>query len=428
MQFNNYWLTTLQLDQPGEAPDWPHQVDVAVIGAGFTGLAAALALAQAGASVAVLEAEEVGWGASSRNGGMTLSGLKLGVETLQERYGPDTARRWFAASLQSIDLVESLVAQHHMDCDFYRSGHVELAYKPAHFKTYTRAAEQLARHFGHTVQVLSRQDLAQEISSQVYHGGLLDTSSAALNPARYVHGLAAAARRAGARVYEHCAVQQVQRAGAGWQVQTQAGSLRAGQVIVATSGYTGRATPDLQRRVIPIGSYIITTPPLPEPLAQALDPHRRMFFDSKHFLYYFRLTPDRRLLFGGRASFTPESPATLRRSAEILRQGMTWVYPQLSGTPVDYVWGGTLDFTFDWMPHTGQSGGLHYALGYAGHGVALATLLGTRLGQALSSADGALQEALPELALPGAPLGLGFLVRPLLPLAGWWFKLLDWLT
>src|SRR5947208_11437242 len=187
---------------------------------------------------------------------------------------------------------------------------------------------------------------------------MIDASSAGLNPAKYVAGLAWAAARAGATVYARARVQYLRRephdAASGWRVVTTRGSLWAREVFVGTSGYTGAATPALRRKIIPIGSYIITTEVLPDAVARELSPRNRMIYDSKNYLYYYRLTPDRRMLFGGRAAFFPETADTIRRSAEILRRGMIDVYPQLHDVKVEYVWGGTLDFAFDIMPHAGK--------------------------------------------------------------------------
>ena len=423
----NFWLDTV--DMP--VPDWerplPARADVAVIGAGFTGLSAALALAKRGASVVVLEAESVGWGASSRNGGMVLTGLKVGAAELIQRYGRDLAKRLFAASLAAIDTVERLVTEEHIACNFARTGHLELAAKPAHYAGFQKSAEAIAREFGHPARLLAPADLAAEIGSDRYFGGLVDDVSAGVNPARYVAGLARAAERAGAQIFEQARVAQLHRSGAGYRLVTTRGSLEAAQVLIATSGYTGRVMQPLARpltrRLVPIGSYIIATAPLDPALALSLIPRGRMVFDSKNFLAYYRLTPDNRMLFGGRARFLPESPATVLQSAAILQQAMVTVFPQLAAAEVDYAWGGTLDFAFDLMPHAGRQDGVWYSLGYAGHGVALATYLGTLLGAAIAGEQR--DNPFAELPFPGAPLGL-YDGRPwFLPLAGAYYRFLD---
>lgn len=420
------WLEGASFPALDPARPPPERVDVAVVGGGYTGLAAALALARRGAAAAVLEARTLGWGASSRNGGMALTGLKREAADLIGRYGRAAARRMFAASLAAIDCVEQIVGSEGIACDFARCGHLLLAYKPAHVRALHHDAELMAREFGHRTCVIPRGDLRAEIGSDAYHGGLVDEVSAGLHPARYVAGLARAAERAGATLCERAPVERIARAPGGFRLSTPRGDVRAEAVFIATGGYTGRATPALRRRIIPIGSYIIATEPLPEDLARELSPRNRMIFDTKRFLYYFRLTPDRRMLFGGRAGFFPETPATVRESAAILRRGMIAVYPQLGDARIEHAWGGTLDFTFDMMPHAGQEDGLHYALGYAGHGVAMATYLGTVMGAQIAGAPEANPFA--DLRLPGAPLGL-YRERPwFLPFAGAWYKALDWIS
>jgi len=228
-------------------------------------------------------------------------------------------------------------------------------------------------------------------------------------------------------------VDQIQREGAsGWKIATARGTLRARNVIVATSGYTSRVTPALQKKIIAIGSYIIVTEILPEKIAAELSPRNRMIFDSKNYLYYYRLTPDRRMLFGGRAAFFPETSSTIRRSAELLRSGMLSVYPQLRDAKIEYVWGGTLDFAFDIMPHAGQLDGLHYSLGYAGHGVAMSAYLGDKIAHSIlqgrEEASSRNDNPFAQIPFPNAPLGL-YNGRPwFLPFAGAWYKLLDWIT
>jgi len=426
MRESNYWLETLE--QPKiPVRDLPQSVDVAVVGGGFTGLSAARTLAKSGAWVAVLEAENVGWGASCRNGGMVLSGLKLGAQTLITRYGCEATKRMYAASLESIDCVEAIVREENIDCNFSRCGHLEVACKPKHFADFKRGVETIAREFGHQLQIVVKKDLPREIGSPIYHGGMVDEVSAGVNPARYVAGLACAAAKAGAQVHEKTRVLALERTAqngnAGWKITTSRGSLHARDVLIATSGYTSGITRSLQRKIIPIGSFIIVTEVLPEPLAQELSPRNRMIYDSKNYLYYYRLTPDRRMLFGGRAAFFPENENTVRESARILREGMIDVYPQLRETKIEYVWGGTLDFAFDIMPHAGTMDGMYYSLGYAGHGVAMATLLGKRIAEAIVS--GRDENPFGMIPFPGAQLGL-YNGRPwFLPFAGAWYKFLD---
>ncbi|PYX83832.1 MAG: FAD-dependent oxidoreductase [Acidobacteria bacterium] len=426
----NYWLDTVQMPETDPSLWPPERVDVAVIGAGFTGLSAGRTLAKRGAKVAICEAETIGWGASSRNGGMVLTGMKLGVNKLISMYGREKAQQMYAASLESIECVEQIVREEKIDCNFSRCGHLEVACKQKHFDDYARQAELIAREFNHQLRVVPRSDLRSEIGSEIYSGGMVDETSAGVNPARYVAGLACAAQRAGTAIYEGTRVEKLERGSrngcSGWQVSTSRGPVWARDVMVATSGYTSGATPALQKKIIPIGSYIIVTGVLPEALAQELSPHNRMIYDSKNYLYYYRLTPDRRMLFGGRAAFFPETEHTIRKSAEILRRGVVEVYPQLRETKVEYAWGGTLDFAFDIMPHAGRMEGMYFALGYAGHGVAMATYLGQRVAEFI--ATGKDENPYAGIPFPGAPLGLYNGNPWFLPLAGAWYKFLDWVS
>ena len=426
----NYWLTTTEVPTTDATRPLPEMIDVAVIGAGFTGLSAARTLAQRGAKVAVLEGETIGWGASSRNGGMVLTGMKLGVNKLISMYGRERTQRMYAASLASIDCVEEIVREEAIDCDFSRCGHLEVACKQKHFDDYARQAEVIAREFNHTLRVVQKTELSSEIGSKIYYGAMVDEVSAGCNPARYVGGLARAAMKAGAQIFEHIRVLTVEReprqGEAGWKISSSRGALWAHEVFVGTSGYTGKATPVLQKKLIPIGSFIITTEVLPEVVARELSPRNRMIYDSKNYLYYYRLTPDRRMLFGGRAAFFPENKQTIRRSADILRRGMIEVYPQLSDAKIDYVWGGTLDFAFDIMPHAGQLDGMYYAVGYAGHGVAMATYQGLKIAELMAGDKP--ENPFVGVPFPGAPLGL-YNGKPwFLPFAGAWYKFLDWVS
>ena len=421
-----YWHDTVKMPTGEILNDLPSSIDLAVIGSGIPGLASARQLARHGISVIVLEAEMIGGGASSRNGGMALTGLKLDAEVVAARYGVDLTRQLFDDSIASLNTVEQIITQEQIDCGFARTGHLLLANKPAHYTALQHEAEWYAQHFNHPTRLVPRSELSSEIGSEVYYGGLVDETSAGLNPAQYVAGLAQAAERAGVKLYSSTRLNQIEKVSSGFKLKTSRGELIAGRVLVATGGYTGAATPQFQRRIIPIGSYIIATRPVPEDLARQLIPHNRMVFDYKHFLNYYRFSKDQRMVFGGRAAFFPETSSTIRTSARILRDEMVQIFPQLKDCEVEYAWGGTLDFPFDQMPHTGQLDGIYYTLGFAGHGVALGTHLGVRMADAINA--GTVGE-LPYNAypFPNAPLGL-YNGKPwFLPLIGLWHRILDWL-
>jgi glycine/D-amino acid oxidase-like deaminating enzyme len=424
MKESAFWLETI--------PDWhpspqtlPARVDVAIVGGGYTGLSAARELARRGAHVAVCEARTIGWGASSRNGGMVLTGLKSSAGKLVKQLGLETTRDLFCLSLDAINYVEQAIRSEGIACDFRRCGHIELAYKPSHVAGLEKEAELLQTQFRHPVRLVDKAGLSEEIGSPLYHGGLVDEASAGVNPAQYVIGLAQAAERAGAGLFERVRVTEIAKSTDGhFTLATSQGTLRADHVLIATNGYTDRLTAWLQRRIIPIGSYIIATEPLPAEVAARLSPKRRMTFDTKHFLYYFRLSADNRLIFGGRAGFMPETPNTVRESAAILRRGMLEVYPELGEVSIAYAWGGTLGFTFDLLPHAGQTPeGLHYALGCGGHGVAMLSYLGACVARRISGEK--IDNPLFRLPFPTAPAGLYHGKPWFLPLAGLYYRVLD---
>ena len=422
-----YWHTTVQMPDDSNLMPLPEKVDVAIMGGGYTGLSAAKTLAKNGVNAAVLETNTVGWGASSRNGGMVLTGLKLGMQTVMRKYGQHLAKRLFRCSLEAIDTVEQIVKEENIDCGFRRYGHLLTANKPKHYDALKEEAEFMEKAFNHKLHVLSRAEQCAEIGSDIYHGALLDECSGGLNPAQYVTGLALAAAKAGATLHARARINRLERrhGRSDFLIETERGSLSAEAVLVATSGYTGNVTHKLQKKIVPIGSFIIATERLTDEMVKELIPHNRMIFDSKHFLNYFRLW-DQRLIFGGRAAFFPETSHTIQRSAEILQREMIQVYPQLKDVNVEYVWGGTLDFTFDMMPHVGEVEGIYYSLGYAGHGVAMATYLGKTVAEAMIKGD-IKEHPFTSFSFPGAPLGLYNGFPWFLPFAGAWHKILDWI-
>ena len=420
-----YWHTTVQMPDDANLTPLPKKVDVAVIGGGFTGLSAARTLAKRGITVAVLEANTIGWGASSRNGGMTLTGLKPSMQTVIDKYGRDVARRLFQCSLESVDAVESIVKEENIDCGFARRGHLLTANKPKHYDALEKSVEFMEKEFNHKVRVIPREQQHEEIGTDHYYGALIDEVSGGLNPAQYVTGLARAAERAGATLYARARVNRLERGGNRFVLETERGIIQAEKVMVGTSGYTGNVTKKLQKKIIPIGSFIIATERLSDELANELSPKNRMIFDYKHYLNYFRLW-DNRMIFGGRAAFFPENSNTIRRSADILRREMIQVYPQLKNTKIEYVWGGTLDFAFDMMTHVGETDGIYYSLGYAGHGVAMATYLGKTVAEAMLTGN-IKEHPFASFAFPAAPLGLYNGFPWFLPFAGAWHKILDWI-
>jgi glycine/D-amino acid oxidase-like deaminating enzyme len=359
----------------------PSRTDVLIIGGGYTGLSAARCLARHGAEVTLLERHTLGWGASSRNGGFVLPGFKPEMEELDRRLGATRAATMFQLSLSAIGFLAELIQQEGIECDFAQCGAVTLAAKPSHVRSLEESGRFLRERLGYQTEMLGQPEIGREIGSRRYYAALLDPRGSALQPAKYVRGLADAAGRAGARLLEQTEVTRLCRGKDGFEVTTPVGTIRAREVLAATNGYTPPALGALRRRVIPIGSYQIATEALEPALARRLIPRGRVFSDTKNLLYYFRLSPDGRMVFGGRASFTPASPL---RSAAILRAGMIEVFPELAETRVEYAWSGKVAYPMDHLPHAGRLNGVHYAMGYCGHGVALATYLGARMGEVLA--------------------------------------------
>lgn len=423
-----YWLDTLSQPErtnlKSEIRSLPSSVDVTVVGGGYTGLAAALRLAMRGASVLLVERGELGSGASTRSGGQVLTGLKLDTSTLVSRYGERRAAELFDVGGHAIADLEALIAAESIDCDYERAGHLAAAAKPSHFDAMREEQALLARVFHHRVELLSQVDQRRELGTDAYYGLSIDEGSRAINPAKYVAGLVAAARRRGACLASTVDVTAVRRDGDRWRLTTSAGAVTAGEVLIATNGYTGAATPALRRRLIPIGSYVIVTDPLSDADAAGLLPRRRVAFDTKHFLFYFRLTADNRLLFGGRAEFGEPTPDATRRAAAVLRRGLASLFPDLAGVPVAYGWSGNVAFTRDQMPRAGRLDGLYFAAGYCGHGIAMATHLGDAI--ACRMAGDATPHPLMTEPPPAIPLYGG---RPwFLPVVGAYYRVMDWLT
>ncbi|MEJ7748147.1 MAG: FAD-binding oxidoreductase, partial [Candidatus Limnocylindrales bacterium] len=415
----SYWGATMPAMPDRSGRQLPDSVDVVVVGGGYAGINAAREIARAGRSVTVLEAHTLGWGASTRNGGIVHAGYKWSARQLLERYGADTGKALYEETLDSYRLVKRLIVEEAIDCEFREVGHLELAYAPGHLPELGHARDSLAS-VGVRSELVPRDRLREEIGTDAYYGALAVEGSGLLHPGRYFAGLASSAAAAGADLHEGVRARSIRRERSGrFIVATERGTIVARDVFVATNGYTDGVVPSLRRRIIPIGSYIIASEPLPADLAAELSPKGRAFFDTKNFLFYWHVSADRRMIFGGRASFMPTS---IEGTAAILHRGLLEVHPQLAGYRIDYAWGGNVGFTFDRMPHVGRTkDGVTYAMGCCGTGVALMTGLGTRVGQWLA---GGPAPALTRLGFPLVPAP--FEGRPwFLPLAGEWFRLQD---
>jgi glycine/D-amino acid oxidase-like deaminating enzyme len=385
MKPESYWTASAPTFTP-KAAELPSQVDVAVVGAGFTGLSAALALAKRGAKVLVLEAgERVAAEASGRNGGHVNNGLSLDYAEVAARVGVERARQWYHAYDEAVDTVERLVRDEGIDCDFLRHGKLKLATRPAHMEALQRMAERLVRdRVDSDVEILDAERVRAEVASERFIGGMLYKRSGQMHMGRFASGLAVAAERAGAQIATGCCVERLERIGGGREhvLHTTRGSVRAKQVLLAT-GTTRHGSYAsfgwLRRRIVPVGSFIVVTEPLGETGADALLRGRRTYVTIANIHHYFRLTPDHRLVFGGRARFAISSPESDATSGEILRRGLAEMFPQLRDVRLDYCFGGLVDMTRDRLPHAGERNGVFYSMGYSGHGAQMSVLMGERM-------------------------------------------------
>lgn len=374
----------------------PDQVDMLVIGAGYTGLSAAMAAHDAGARVAVIDCAQPGQGASTRNGGMLGAHPRLGWDTLADRYGAQAADGLYGEAEVALAWAKELIANEGIACDFEETGRIQLAYTKAHFETQKERVTQVAEKGGVPCHIVARADLGAEISTPIYKGGMVFASHGGLHPAKYHLGLMAAVRRRGVPVVPDCAALRAERIKGGHRIATGRGVVGAGKVMLATNGYSGAAFSWFARRVFPLPSYLIATEPLSPNLIGELAPGRRMMVETRARHSYFRISPDgTRILFGGRAAMVPIG---LEQAAFRLRQTMTEIWPALDGVKLSHVWTGNTGYTFGHVPHVGEHDGLHYAMGFSGGGTVLAPWLGRKAAlQAMGLAEGETAYSAPRL-------------------------------
>ncbi|MCB8840358.1 FAD-binding oxidoreductase [Aurantimonas sp. VKM B-3413] len=422
MQLKSYWHETAPRFCGGAQGPVEGRFDVAVVGGGFTGLSAARTLAKAGVRVALLEARHVGHGGSGRNGGHLNNGLAHSYLSAKQHLGEARAKALYRAFDDAVDTIERIVAEEGIDCSFRRAGKLKLASKPAHFDSIAKNFEAVHREVDPDTALLSKADLRAEIGSDAFHGAMLSKKSAMMHMGRFVHGMADAVKRKGGVIYEDAPVTARETDGSGWRLTTPRGSLTAERVFLATNAYTAGPFGHFRRRVIPVGSFVLATRPLGADAIAATMPGNRTCVTSLNVGNYFRLSPDDRLIFGGRARFSAVSDATSdEKSGRILRDSLARIFPRLAEVEIDYCWGGLVGMTKDRFPRAGEADGLYYAMGYSGHGAQLSTHIGEIMGEAMAGKGN--RNPMEGMSWEAVP---GHFGKPwFLPLVGLYYRVLD---
>jgi gamma-glutamylputrescine oxidase len=418
---HSYYAATAQRG-PRHAPlAGDAHCDVAIVGGGLAGLSAALDLAARGYDVLLLEARELGWGASGRNGGQAIHGLSCEQEVIEGQLGLDDARRVWAMSIEALDLLRQRMAEHHIDCD-WQHGYLGLATTARKGAALSAWADRLQQVYGYALQRIPPAELQAWIASPRFHSGVHDPRSGHLHPLKYSLGLARAAAERGVRIHEQTAVRAL-RQGPQPQLVTAAGTVTARQVLLAGNVYLHGIAPQLEPRIMPAGTYIACSETLDPQRAAALIPSRAAVCDTNFVLDYFRTTADNRLLYGGRVSYSTVTPARL---AEGMRRRMLRSFPQLGDVKVDYAWGGFVDITMNRAPDFGRvADNIYYLQGFSGHGLALTGLAGRLVAEAMDG-DAARFDVFARLQHHPFPGGR-WLRMPTLVLGMAWMRLRDML-
>lgn len=415
----SWYAATAEPFAPRAALDGPIEADVVVVGGGFTGLSAALSAAEAGFSTVLIEARRIGWGASGRNGGQMIPGMRWAATDLVDKFGEDKARALVALGLEATDRVRSRIANHGIACDL-RDGHFHAACKPAHLDHMRREIDMLHRLADYrSARIVERADVPAIVATEAYHGGLFDSAGGHIHPLNYAIGLAGAAEAAGVRIFEETPAVAMDH-GSPVVVTTPRGKVTARHGILACDAEVGALEPQLRQIMMPVINYNVTTRRLSDSEARTLIPSNASIAESRFVLNYYRLTADNRLMFGGGEKYTPRPPGDI---AAFVRPHMERIFPQLRGIEIEHGWGGTIGVTMNRLPHFGRIGSSLFAHGYSGHGVLLTTLAGELMVEALLGSPQRfdLIAGLPMRGFPG-----GALLRHPLYVAGMlWYALRD---
>lgn len=394
--------------------------DIAIIGAGFSGLSSALHLSQLGYKVCVLDAHRVGWGASGRNGGQVGSGTRIAQDELEGLVGFERAKQAFDIGVEAADLVRDLIKQHKIDCA-YKDGTIEALHRKRYDKETQEYVEMMNEKYDYTsMSYLTPQEMSEKVGSPDYSAGALDTKCGHLHPLNYARGLAKAALKAGAEIFEMSRVTSLE-SGTKCKVKTQDAEISADKIILACNGYLGGLDGNVADRVMPINNFIIATEPLSDEMCKSLIRDGEAVYDSRFVVNYFRISEDNRMLFGGGENYSYKFPSDITKT---VRKPMLQVYPQLANAKIDYAWGGTLAITYKRLPHFEfRKDGIINISGYSGSGVHMATIAGKIVAEAV---DGQMAkfDLISQLPTPKFPGGAA-LRWPLLPLALTWYAMRD---
>jgi gamma-glutamylputrescine oxidase len=418
----NSWYAASVVRPPAAPPlQGDLRVDVCVIGGGIAGCSAALSLAERGYRVAVLESRRIGWGASGRSGGQVIYGLAVEQDQLSSLAGAQDARRIWDLSLGAIDLLKQRIARHAIDCDWV-DGQMLTAVKTRQWRALQDWHRELTGSLGYaSARLIGNEELRALLGTERSIGGLYDTNGGHLHPLRYTLGLGRAATAAGAQFYENSAMLDYRELGGRVRVRTAQGSVDCAQLVLAGNAWLGSTIPQLQRKLMTVGSYIIATEPLGEQRARELIANNAAVCDTNWILDYFRRSSDHRLLFGGRVNY---SGVDLRAVGPATARHMLRVFPQLAGTRIEYAWGCLLDITLNRSPNFGRLGpNVYFLQGFSGHGVALAGLAGTLAAEAIAGTSERF-DVFSRLQHRDFPGGM-WLRRPALVLGMLWYRLRD---
>jgi glycine/D-amino acid oxidase-like deaminating enzyme len=400
----------------------PRESRVVIIGAGYAGLSAALELADQDMDCLVLDSNEPGFGGSTRNGGMVSSGANVGKRYMSKPMPADQAAPFLADAADAFTLIEDLIKREKIACGWTKSGYFLGAWCKNHFDEMSKKVVALNAVADSGCYLVPPDRQHEEIGSDYYRGGMVVGRAAHLHPALYFKGLLDLCTKRGVSIASKTPVTKLSETATGWRVETPRGTISAGDVIIATNGYTGDITPQLKRRVVPVGSYIIATEELAPDLAASLSPKNRAISDTRRVLTYYRLSPDgKRMIFGGRAKFGHTDPV---ETAPILHRFMLDRFPQLKGTKITHAWTGNVAFTLDELPHMGKFENLHYALGCNGSGIAMMTYLGQQTARKVAGKSNRIC-AFDQPEFPSHPLYSGN--TWFLPWIGRYFRTRDWI-